>query len=393
MGMRLRGTLLLCVLGLTLTSLVAAVIGRSVPTAAAAASQSGTTSLTAPIIQPGTAPTSPTGAKLAGQITFKPALKGRPVTVQRATAGGAWETVANAKENGAGVVTFTATPFTAGGAPYVFRGVAAKYNGTASFTSSSQSAATWVPTFTDQFNGSTLPAAWEDRVTSSSQRTCSSEGDPRARSVGGGTLQVKVLLDPDKVGQTCKTTSGNFKYYLNGSVSTTHSFTQTYGTFAARIKMQQNRGQHGSFWLQPLAGGHVEGDPAASGAEIDVAEFFGKKFQYGGLQSYVYNYSNLNPDGTPVKIGSHSDKATSMLPAGDTWWTSYHVFSVEWSAKGYIFRVDGREHFRTSLGVSGIPEYMILSLLTSDWELAAAKRLGITPGGTLYVDWVRAWKR
>ena len=50
------------------------------------------------------------------------------------------------------------------------------------------------------------------------------------------------------------------------------------------------------------------------------------------------------------------------------------MFSVEWSPGGYVFRIDGRETWRTSAGVSRRPEYLILSLLSSDYELPGLGR-------------------
>ena len=58
----------------------------------------------------------------------------------------------------------------------------------------------------------------------------------------------------------------------------------------------------------------------------------------------------------------------------DDWYKRYHVFSVEWSPLGYIFRIDGQETGRINKGVSGVAEYPILSLLSSDYEL---KKLGL----------------
>ena len=57
----------------------------------------------------------------------------------------------------------------------------------------------------------------------------------------------------------------------------------------------------------------------------------------------------------------------------------------------YVFRIDGRETWRTTSGISAQPQYPILSLLSSDYEL---KNLG---GETrlpqsMYVDWVRVWQ-
>ena len=75
----------------------------------------------------------------------------------------------------------------------------------------------------------------------------------------------------------------------------------------------------------------------------------------------------------------------------DAWWVGYHVFSVEWTPEEYVFRVDGRETWRTSAGVSGVPEYPILSLLSSDYELPNLGGEDRLPQH-LYVDWVQFWR-
>ena len=36
------------------------------------------------------------------------------------------------------------------------------------------------------------------------------------------------------------------------------------------------------------------------------------------------------------------------MPKGDTWWNSYHVFTVKWTARDYTFYVDGRVLFTTN---------------------------------------------
>ena len=67
------------------------------------------------------------------------------------------------------------------------------------------------------------------------------------------------------------------------------------------------------------------------------------------------------------------------------------MFSVEWSPGGYVFRIDGRETWRTSAGVSERAEYLILSLLSSDYELPGLGGEDRLPQH-MYVDWVQFWR-
>ncbi len=91
----------------------------------------------------------------------------------------------------------------------------------------------------------------------------------------------------------------------------------------------------------------------------------------------------------PKKVGGWIKKPGQY---GGKWSTRYHVFSVEWTPKRYVFRIDGQEIYRTSKGVSGQEQYLILSLLSSDYELSALGGDGKLPQ-TMDVDWVRTWER
>jgi hypothetical protein len=67
------------------------------------------------------------------------------------------------------------------------------------------------------------------------------------------------------------------------------------------------------------------------------------------------------------------------------------VFSVEWSPTAYVFRIDGRETNRITTGISGVAQYPILSLLSSDYELKKLKGEQNLPQA-MSVDWVRFWQ-
>ena len=68
------------------------------------------------------------------------------------------------------------------------------------------------------------------------------------------------------------------------------------------------------------------------------------------------------------------------------------MFSVEWTPNAYVFRIDGKETRRITdrNAISQRPEYLILSLLSSDYELQHHR--GALPEH-MYVDWVKYWAR
>ena len=237
----------------------------------------------------------------------------------------------------------------------------------------------WKVAFEDQFDGYSLDTSkWSYRQLGmlNPSRT-KSESSADAVRVENGALKLGMLENPARPG-----------YYLNGHISTEQSFTFTYGVAAARVKFQKPRGMHGAFWLQAPSFGAVPGDAKASGGEIDTVEYFGSTYPDGGLASFTYFRDR---DGESKKIGGLQPDATNALEHGDAWWKKYHVFSVEWTPEAYIIRIDGRETFRQTTNISGVPEFLVLSLLSSDWELPDLDRTQIPTD--MKVDWVRVYQQ
>ena len=345
-----------------------------------------------PIAHPGKQPAPSPGAPVV-TATVKPASPGDTVLLQRRRSGG-WKTVSREQQDDTGTVTFADVAQPGGSAPVLYRAAVANPGGSGPVTSDSVDAASWVTTFGEEFEGTSLDTAkWRyrqlDFYNPDGSRQCS-KSDESAVAVSAGTLKLQVRRDAQRVGESCVTPEdGTHGYYLNGHVSTEETFTFTHGVAAARVKFQRGRGQHGAFWMQHDEDTTaVAGQPFVSGAEVDVAEFFGEGYPDGGLSSFVYYLNDQNEN---EKVGGIWPRATRQLPPGDAWWRSYHVFSVEWTPQEYVVRVDGREIFRTSEGVSGVEQFLILSLLSSDWELDRLDES--TLPSTMQVDWVRVWQR
>jgi len=232
-------------------------------------------------------------------------------------------------------------------------------------------------TFVDEFDklDDTLWATRDQGYTG--VRLCSRASDDAAE-VKDGALRLSVLDDPKK--GACRVKGKKYDYRLNGHLGSAYSF--KYGYAAARIKFQELRGQHGAFWLQGF-GVKPTGDAKLTGAEIDVIEYFGDDHPDGGLTSFVYWH--------PTAKGK---TAGGWLPDpgqyGDDWSSQFHVFSVEWTPKKYVFRIDGQVTHTITQGVSGQAEYLILSLLSSDYELQHLDGDDKLPQH-MDVDWVKVW--
>lgn len=243
-------------------------------------------------------------------------------------------------------------------------------------------------TFTDDFdNPDTVDGEGATWVTRDQGyigvRTCS-RASADAAEVTDGVLELSVLADPDRKGDECQLPGRRkkFPYRLNGHVGTEGSYAFTYGFAAARIRTQASRGQHAAFWMQAV-GGQQTGGPKKGGAEIDVIEYFGDDHPEGGLTSFTYF---LDKKGKKQTVGDWLPNADEL---GDDWAEEYHVFSVEWTPEEYVFRIDDKVTQRLKGVSSGKPEFLILSLLSSDYELPRFN--GKLPE-TMEVDWARVWE-
>lgn len=353
------------------------------------ASQSITVSALPQIVQQGRRTASADSAKAAVSAKISPNKPGRPVVLE-VLEGATWRAVGKTKQTKRGEAVFTAAT-TSAGAPLTYRVTAQSYKGLAALTSTPVDTTQWVtPTWTDEFSGSTLAPVWNHRgqaYEAKSKRLCS-KGSPKAVKVVGGTVRLSVIKDKSKKNKMCKAAKkgkkkAKYAYRLNGHIGTQGAFSFRYGVAAARMRLNQLRGQHASFWMQPEVGNF----PGSPGHEIDVIEYFGDKHPQGGLTSFIHWYKGSKL----IKTGSWIKDSKSFLAnKKDSWSKNYHVFSVQWTPQVIIFRIDGQETWRTSARVSTSEQYPILSLLASDYEITEMKDSKLPQH--MYVDWIRVWE-
>lgn len=176
---------------------------------------------------------------------------------------------------------------------------------------------------------------------------------------------------------------------LNGMIGTQGKFSTTFGLFEARIKFPRMQGQHGSFWMQPDNPAKVADNPALSGAEIDIIEWFGAGRKDGGTASNIYW---PGPNGSKDHhAGGTKDFHLLLKKKPSEWSDDYHIFALDWSSTEYVFSIDGHVTYRIREGISQNPQYMILSLFTADWEKDRLERAKLP--NSMVVDWVRVWKK
>lgn len=326
-----------------------------------------------PIVQPGATGAAAGDARSVLVASTEPATSGALLTLQRRTDDG-WGQVATERTGKGGLATF-AVPQGATGTSAQRVVVKARPQ-----VRSEGAEDGWNLEFSDEFDGTDLSSKWSYRslgvLSAESGRKVSASSED-AVEVRDGTVRLQVERDPDAEGQ-----------FLNGHISTEDSYLFRYGVAAARVKFQRPRGTHGAFWSQSPTYGKPPGDPGAAGTEVDIGEYFGEGAAKGGMASYVYHADEA---GENVKEGDVLPRAVRVVGSADSFWKRYHVYSVEWSPDGYVFRIDGRPTFRTGKAVSARTQFLVLSLLSSDWELPRLDR-SLLPA-QMQVDWVRVWQR
>jgi beta-glucanase (GH16 family) len=346
------------------------------------------------VVQPGGRVASPDAARAAVTATLRPVRPGRRVQLQVREEHGAdqpvtWRAVAVKRQDRHGRAQFAAAASQDGQA-LTYRVKAMASGRTGPLKSAPVSTARWLrATWTDEFSGSHLDPVWSHRgreYVHASRRSCA-KGDPSAVSVGGGAVRLRVIKDPDAT-RRCRikgrdARSGRFAYRLNGHIGTQGAFSFRYGVAAARVKFHRLRGQHGAFWLQPVDGMY----PGAAGNEIDVVEYFGDRHPRGGLASFMHRYEGKRR----IPSGGWIPSSRSFLSGRhDGWSKNYHVFSVEWTPRQLVFRIDGKETGRMRGKISAVRQFPILSLIAANYELPKIDERRLPQH--MYVDWVRVWE-
>ncbi|MDF1604958.1 glycoside hydrolase family 16 protein [Nocardioides sp. YIM 152315] len=342
--------------------------------------------LTPPISSVGKRPARSDRAKVVVAGTFRPKKPGRTVILDR-KAGKKWVRAGAARQDKSGVVQIAA--------PYLRKRKAVTYrlratgSGMPTTVSKKVSTLKWTykEQFTDEFSGSDLDAStWSFREQDyghAGLRECSRTEAANTR-VGHNVARLVVGEDKARPGR-CKYDHRSFAWRTNAMIGTEGAFAFKYGYAAARVKLNRLRGQHFGFWLQPTNRVAEYGSARKTGAEIDVVEWFGEKHPSGGLSSYIHYVPRKNHG---VKVGSWIKKPQQY---GNKWSKKYHVFSVKWTPRSYTFYIDGQVTSVIKKGVSGREQFLLLSQLSSDYQLKYMKKEKKLPQGSS-VDWVRVWK-
>ncbi|HEV7203972.1 MAG TPA: glycoside hydrolase family 16 protein [Jatrophihabitans sp.] len=252
---------------------------------------------------------------------------------------------------------------------------------------------TYVCSFDDEFNGTSLNSAAWTPVTTANAGT--GEGgvcyvdSPDNISVSGGylNLTVRKLSTP----MTCQAPAGSYSTsYTGGNVATWGKFTQTYGRFAVRASFPASTvaGLQSSLWLYPQT--MTYGAWPLSG-EMDIAEEYS---QYADravpFLHYGFDPSTVDP-ATSTNIDTNTNCMVSDVHA-------FHEYVLDWRPGNLTISFDGQTCLVDNYVASGLtgaapfdnPFFIALTqaLGSTTNALTAATQLP----ATTRVDYVRVWK-
>ena len=107
----------------------------------------------------------------------------------------------------------------------------------------------------------------------------------------------------------------------------------------------------------------------------------------GGIATFAHRYDGRRRVSTG---GWLPDPSSYLHSRSDGWSRNYHVFSVEWTPRMLVFRIDGRETGRLRGRITAVPQFPILSLISADYEIPKIQEKRLPQH--MYVDWVRVWE-
>jgi hypothetical protein len=190
----------------------------------------------------------------------------------------------------------------------------------------------------DEFSGSSLdPAKWW--VWNQPDR--SGYSTPDAVTVGGGYMTI-----------TTYTTNGS---HYSGIVSSDGRFRARYGYSEASVEFNGSPGMFSDFWVNSANNGQFIGNPAASGAEVDVCEHRATDANDAdNISGMVTIDLHWNGYGTSEKSGS-SGLVGSGLGTG------FHTYGFLWNNSAYNVSIDGVPSWNTNAGISDRTEIVLFS--------------------------------
>jgi beta-glucanase (GH16 family) len=170
--------------------------------------------------------------------------------------------------------------------------------------------------------------------------------------------------------------------YSSGHISTEGKQEQKYGKWEIRAKLPNTQGMWPAIWLLPVDGGWPP--------EIDIIELVGKE---PNKVHHSFHWGPLRDGLLPWDLG----QTATDDHAGKNFDTVFHDYGLEWTPKGIIWTVDGKETHRfgtTEAERKNLPKgpmYLIINLaLGGFWPGPPGEDTKFP--STMEIDHVKIWK-
>ncbi|HWJ11799.1 MAG TPA: glycoside hydrolase family 16 protein [Nocardioides sp.] len=238
----------------------------------------------------------------------------------------------------------------------------------------------WSCTLADQFSGSALDGnVWTGMTVAGDGDLCM-VNTPKTIAVSGGALHLSAV--PTDASTQCPLRAdGTRAAYASGWATTYRRFSQQYGRFEARMRVQAASapGLHEAFWLWPDTRYGAD-SPWPDSGEIDIAETY-----------------STHPD-LVVPFLHYADDRLGSVDGLNTAWNcpssrgEWHTYVLEWFADRLTISVDGRTCLTNTAGASSFQKRFIVNL-TQFLGGGSNQYDGRMPlPATMDVDWVKVWR-
>lgn len=176
---------------------------------------------------------------------------------------------------------------------------------------------TWKLTWSDEFNGQRIDSTkWSPCERGTADWNDTMTRNPECFRIGGGTLRLMGLVNPDK--------TKNASPFLTGGITTRQKFQFTHGKIEVRARFKSARGAWPAIWM---LGNHGRWPECG---EMDLMEHL--NFDEKGYQTIhsAFTHSPSGKDGPP--------KGTNASIRRDDW----NTYGAEWAPEKIIFTVNGK---------------------------------------------------
>lgn len=253
----------------------------------------------------------------------------------------------------------------------------------------------WKLVFADEFDGTELDRTkWDFRLSMMGKEHPAWVGEEGVHLDGKGNVIFTLIAGEDgRPVSTQLQTGYNFmdtpvkktvflKDHLQWNIGKLKKnlFTQQYGYFECRCRLQRRPGWWSAFWVQsPVIGSSL--DVGEAGTEIDIME----SFTPGKVVSHNVFCGGYGEDMQRLKCGGNLDLDVE----------EYHRFGLLWDENGYTFYVDGVEDGRITENVSHRPEFILISTEPRGYRFedhTPTEEAYAAIGDTFAVDYVRVFE-